>query len=77
MSLDQGNSNDIDMGSNYDLFDSISHTKTDLISSQQQKNRLLLKDAMEKFNFLNYELEWWHFSFQSSDTAIYFNFPIE
>jgi D-alanyl-D-alanine dipeptidase len=65
------------MGSDYDLFDPISHTKTDLITSKQQQNRFLLKNIMEQFNFLNYELEWWHFSYQSSDTALYFNFPVK
>lgn len=77
MFLDQGKLNDLDMGSDYDLFDSISHTKTDLVTLQQQKNRLLLKDVMEKFNFLNYELEWWHFSFQSLTDNTYLDFPIK
>tara|TARA_B110000444_G_C18646597_1_gene504052 strand:+ start:60 stop:752 length:693 start_codon:yes stop_codon:yes gene_type:complete len=68
---------ELDMGSDYDLFDPISHTKTDLITSKQQENRFLLKNIMEQFNFLNYELEWWHFSFQSTDTALYYNFPVK
>ena len=77
MVSDNGEYYDLDMGSNYDLFDPKSHTKTDQIDSLQQKNRLLLKDAMEQFNFVNYELEWWHFSYQSEVSYPYFNFPVQ
>ena len=65
------------IGESYDLFDPISHTKTNLITLQQQKNRLLLKEIMEQFNFMNYELEWWHFSFQSLTPYPLLNFPIQ
>lgn len=77
MIFDEGRYYDLDMGSNYDLFDPKSHTKTDLITLQQQNNRFLLKDAMEQFNFLNYELEWWHFSFQSSVSYPFLDFPVK
>lgn len=77
VAFDQGSHYELDMGSSYDLFDPISHTKTNLITLQQQKNRLLLKEIMEQFNFMNYELEWWHFSFQSLTPYPFLNFPIQ
>ncbi len=51
----------LDMGTAFDCFSELSHTDSSKISEKARKNRRLLKSAMEKHGFVNYELEWWHF----------------
>ncbi|KQY06205.1 D-alanyl-D-alanine dipeptidase [Mycobacterium sp. Root135] len=68
----------VDMGTGYDCFDTLAHTLDPRIQGDQLKNRLLLKDGLEKQGLVNYENEWWHFTFQPEtypDT--YFDFPVE
>lgn len=52
----------LDMGTTYDCFDSLSNTINSNISPKNQENRLLLKKAMERFGFANYAKEWWHYT---------------
>jgi D-alanyl-D-alanine dipeptidase len=49
------------------------HTETDLINDKQRENRKLLFDAMTKAGFINYPLEWWHYSFGDVHWAAYTN----
>ncbi|WP_457920346.1 M15 family metallopeptidase, partial [Mycolicibacterium confluentis] len=68
--------NSIDMGTGYDCFDTLSHTLDPRVQGEQLKNRLLLKEGLERQGLQNYELEWWHFTFKPEafpDT--YFDFP--
>lgn len=55
---------DLDMGSGFDYFDDISHTDSKKVTATQRKNRMLLKTLMEGKGFVNYSLEWWHFSYR-------------
>lgn len=69
--------NTIDMGSSFDLFDKASNTLSNLVSETAHKNRLFLKEIMEKNGFVNYELEWWHFTLKDEPfPETYFDFPI-
>lgn len=34
-----------------------------MVPPEAKKNRLLLKEALEKAGFINYPSEWWHYSF--------------
>ncbi|HNR77156.1 MAG TPA: M15 family metallopeptidase [Parvularculaceae bacterium] len=52
----------LDMGSPYDFFDPMSHTASKAVPAPARANRLLLKLAMEKRGFQNYEKEWWHYT---------------
>ena len=61
----------VDMGGAYDCFHEVSHTENMLISKEHLKNRMILKQAMEKFGFKNYSKEWWHYSFVSSKSTRY------
>ena len=54
--------NSLDMGTGYDCFDPLAATANPAVNAEQRKNRLLLKSAMEKRGFKNYEKEWWHFT---------------
>lgn len=69
--------NSVDMGTGYDCFDTLSHTLDPRITGEQRANRLLLKESLEEVGFVNYEAEWWHYSFRREpfpDT--YFDFPV-
>jgi D-alanyl-D-alanine dipeptidase len=69
--------NSVDMGTGYDCFDTLSHTLDPRIVGKQRANRLLLKNTLEDVGFVNYENEWWHFTYRPEtfpDT--YFDFPV-
>lgn len=55
-------SGQLDMGTTFDCFSELSHTNSSEISREAKKNRLILKQAMEKHGFKNYPKEWWHFA---------------
>ncbi|MBD3370263.1 dipeptidase [Candidatus Fermentibacteria bacterium] len=54
---------DLDMGTEYLLFDDRTPTGSDLVSKAAKGNRKLLAEAMSRAGFVNYELEWWHWSY--------------
>lgn len=67
--------NTIDMGASFDLFHEVSHHDTKLISEQQAKMRAILRTAMLKHGFKDYQEEWWHYTLENEpfpDT--YFDF---
>jgi len=67
----------LDMGSAFDLFDPISNTEDKRINAQQKKNRLLLKKLMLTAGFLDYDMEWWHFTLaEQVYPDSYFNFAV-
>ncbi|UNO38761.1 M15 family metallopeptidase [Streptomyces sp. MST-110588] len=69
--------NSLDMGTGYDCFDTLAHTLDPRVKGEQLKNRLLLKDGMERAGFTNYPNEWWHYTLTPEtfpDT--YFDFPV-
>ena len=70
--------NGIDMGTGFDCFHELSHTANREIGDTQRMGRLLLKTLMEKYGFVNYDREWWHYTLKNEpypDT--YFDFVIE
>lgn len=70
--------NSLDMGTGFDCFHEHAHTANKNIGRDQRTNRLLLRSLMEKHGFVNYDLEWWHFTLKAEpfpDT--YFDFPID
>lgn len=76
--IDMKSGKEIDAGSPYDFFDEISHHGTDKITEEQDKNRLIIKNTMERNGFSAYPNEWWHYTLNNEpypDT--YFDFPID
>jgi D-alanyl-D-alanine dipeptidase len=70
--------NSIDMGTGFDCFHELSNTANANIGRQQKINRLLLKSLMEKHEFKNYDMEWWHYTLKNEHYPnTYFNFVIE
>jgi zinc D-Ala-D-Ala dipeptidase len=76
--IDADTGEELDMGSSYDFFGSISHHDTSLITPEQRKNRQYLKNIMRKHGFVAYPQEWWHYTYKPEafpDT--YFDFVVE
>lgn len=67
---------EFDMGTHVDFLDNAAHTDSDLVDENCQKNRMFLKNLMEKYNFKNYRKEWWHFELDKEEPREYLNFPI-
>lgn len=53
----------LDMGTKIDSFSEKSHIDSKKISKKAKYNRNLLLSVMSKAGFVNYPLEWWHWSF--------------
>lgn len=68
---------EVDMGGHHDLLDVSSATESPLITAQQQKNRLILRDAMQKAGFRNYSREWWHYYLGDSQPWFAYGFPLD
>jgi len=69
---------ELNMGTIFDYFDETSYTDAMEISEAAKNNRLFLKEMMEKHGFVNYPLEWWHYTLKEElfpDT--YFDFPVK
>jgi D-alanyl-D-alanine dipeptidase len=65
---------ELEMGTAYDHFDSTAHTVN--ATGQVAVNRQMLVDAMAAEGFVNYENEWWHFSFDVPE-PMPFDLPLE
>jgi D-alanyl-D-alanine dipeptidase len=68
----------VDMGTGFDYFDTLSHTKNKKINVPARKHRMQLLAVMKKYGFSNYYREWWHFTY-SNDPMVHrrFNFAIK
>ncbi|WP_262696391.1 M15 family metallopeptidase [Kordiimonas aquimaris] len=76
--VDHGTAIELDMGSPWDLFDTVSHADATNLPMNALVNRNLLKEVMVRNGFKPYSEEWWHFTLDPEpypDT--YFNFVIE
>ena len=68
---------ELDMGTDFDFFDTLSHTINGRIGKSQQENRIVLKSAMERSGFKNLEEEWWHFTLTNEPYPDkYFDFKV-
>jgi D-alanyl-D-alanine dipeptidase len=59
--LDLATGSELDMGTPFDTFSAAAHTAN--ASGMAAVNRQKLKAAMEGEGFLNYDQEWWHYTF--------------
>ena len=72
------NGEEVDMGSSYDFFGTISHHDFPNLSTRQLQNRKLLKDAMYRFGFIAYAKEWWHYTLYNEPYPdAYFDFVVK
>jgi zinc D-Ala-D-Ala dipeptidase len=63
----------LEMGTGYDDLSSRVHTRN--ASGRALRNRLVLARAMERFGFVPYWREWWHFEHRHSGSR-YLDEPI-
>lgn len=63
--IELAGSTELDMGTPFDTFSAAAHTAN--ASGQVARNREMLKGAMEREGFSNYDQEWWHFGFSVPD----------
>ncbi len=59
--IDLASGRELEMGTSFDMFSAAAHTAN--ASGATAANRQKLKAAMEREGFVNYDQEWWHFSF--------------
>ncbi|SRR5581483_3661854 len=75
--VDVESQQELDMGTEFDFFDPLSHTVNNRITKSQQDNRIALKSAMERNGFKNLEEEWWHFTLNNEPYPDkYFDFKV-
>jgi zinc D-Ala-D-Ala dipeptidase len=65
----------VDMGTGYDCSDEKAHTGSKAITAEQRKWRDTLVSVMAQQGFVNYRLEWWHFSLPGAGSTAY-DFPV-
>ncbi len=69
--------NSLEMGTAFDCFDVLTHTRHKGITGEARKNRQLLQRLMKQQGFKNYHMEWWHFTYHKKATPrVYYDFPI-
>ena len=73
--------NSIDMGTGYDCFDMVANTFDPRVGGDQMKNRTLLLEELQRRGFVNYDKEWWHFTFKPPGEGepypdTFFDFPV-
>lgn len=73
--------NSIDMGTGFDCFDTLANTFDPRVGGDQFKNRTLLLEGLQRQGFVNYDKEWWHYTFQPAGQGepypdTFFDFPV-
>jgi D-alanyl-D-alanine dipeptidase len=72
----RGDGESIDMGTGFDCFDRMSHTKAPGIDAEAQRWRGVLASAMREHGFAGYFREWWHFTYDGGAPLVYHDFPV-
>ncbi|MBI1338884.1 peptidase M15 [bacterium] len=76
--IDLATGAELDMGSGYDLFDTLSWPADPRPSAAQRANRLLLRSVMNARGFRPLEQEWWHFTLRDEPLPdTYLDAPVE
>lgn len=69
---------ELDMGSSFDFFGTVSHHNTNSITAQQKENREILRTTMLNYGFKEYAEEWWHYTLINEPfPTTYFDFDIK
>ena len=68
---------ELDMGTPFDFFSTLSWPSDKRVSAEAQTNRALLAQAMRKRGFYAYDKEWWHFTLRNEPyPQTYFDFVV-
>lgn len=69
---------ELDMGSPFDMFDTLSNTDDPRTTKAQKANRYKLKNLMMEAGFSPYSMEWWHFTYKpQAYPNTYFDFVVQ
>ncbi|HLC58680.1 MAG TPA: M15 family metallopeptidase [Candidatus Nanoarchaeia archaeon] len=71
LTLVDSNLNELDMGTSVNFLADEAATNHPNISEEAKKNRQILIECLEKVGFVNYPLEWWHWSYGDRTWAFY------
>jgi D-alanyl-D-alanine dipeptidase len=67
-----------DMGTGFDCFSALSHTRSLEVNETQRTNRMLLHAVMKQCGYINNRNEWWHYTLVGEPyPGTYFDFPVE
>jgi len=67
----------LEMGTDFDFFDVRAHTDSPEVSASQLANRHLLRAAMQRQGFVNYTMEWWHYTLTPEPTPhTFYDVPV-
>lgn len=67
----------LDMGTDFDFFDTLANTDDPRIMGSQREHRHRLREAMEAAGFRNYDKEWWHYTLKPEpEPRCLFDFPV-
>jgi zinc D-Ala-D-Ala dipeptidase len=75
--IDLDTARELDMGTSWDLFSTLSWPMEPGMTAEQRTHRMLLRTVMMQHGFRPYDQEWWHFTLRDEpfpDT--YFDFPV-
>lgn len=75
--IDLKTKKELTMPTGFDNFTDTAHSDFILLSEPILKNRAVLKNAMEKFGFIQLETEWWHFYLPNSAKYDVLDFSFE
>lgn len=76
--VDAKTGQELDMGSPFDMFDTLSNTDDPRITPAQKANRYRLKNLMVEAGFSPYSMEWWHFTYKpQAYPNTYFDFVVQ
>ena len=74
----KGSCKPLDMGTPFDFFGQQANTAYPNLSRQQKHNRKRLLDAMAAQGFVNYPMEWWHYTWKAGALPdVAYSFPIQ
>lgn len=65
---------EVDMGSPYDTFSASAHWAN--ATGRTMRYRQLLRTVMEKEGFKQYDMEWWHYSYEVPGEAVAFDMVV-
>jgi D-alanyl-D-alanine dipeptidase len=77
MQCDAGRCTPLDMGTQFDYFDTLANTDSPKATAAQRANRERLVEAMAAGGFRNYPMEWWHFTlYPEPSPGVAFDVPV-
>lgn len=68
---------ELDMGTGFDNFTDTAHHDFQQLSRTILENRMLLKTTMEKFGFMSFASEWWHYSLPNPASFAVLDIPFK